>query len=823
MEDPMVIDTVTEKAPQKQLKRKRQSLSLNLLNNKEALILELQQELEGLFAFYKEVSGLAVNLDNPVNTNSLIAGLLEERAVSFSKLAGEIFDKVKDKDGMSLASVKSSVLLLGQRAMYGTSKADADVLEDESDSCLWCWETRDLKLFPLSVRGVLSTRRLARKKIHERISALTANMSALENSEDVNGQVRALSNLGKVLNLEGIRSLVEKLKEKKSSEMAEKEAKLKEKELIKEMEKNKRNVEKEKTKMDRQIQKEKIKAEKEQKRMQEEAEKEAKRREKEEAELKRQLKKQEEEAEREQKRREKEEAELKKQLILKKQASVMERFLSKSKKHNNEIEHSKNCLLKKEAMDESTKKTEVVLGAATLSMDSAFSIGENLSLDDIWRSHVTGWRKLMSNSKLNRWGFRRKPKTNVVKELKLLGSEILEGMTCTKMDTTDQGQEQHYNKILDDMKASISDEVDVQSSHVSTIRTAKKKLLQFDKSYRPAYYGTWSKKSSVIGPRHPFKTDPDLDYEVDSDEEWEEEDPGESLSDCEKDKEEELEEENSKAEEEDSEDSFFVPDGYLSEDEGIESRSQSTEEETADLNTKSDFESEEIKAFFKQQKVLHNLTEQALKKSQPLVISNLNHEKLDLLNQGLTGMDKWEQVCMQALCLRVWPGGVAIDLPVIQGAAIEDGVVAETNGKTVGTSSASVGATILDSDMPEFVQLIQSCPHGLNKVVDLLQQTFTSVSKAQLRNKVREISKFVDNHWEVKKEVLDALGLQATSPEKAGGKRKGIALYFSKRCLPPEGNHINISETVLFSCSKSGVVQDQSNGQQSNIQSQPSI
>ncbi|KAJ1700614.1 hypothetical protein LUZ63_000393 [Rhynchospora breviuscula] len=148
MENPMVIDTVTEKAPQKKLKRKRQSLSLNLLNNKEALILEHQRELEGLFAFYKEVSGLVVHLDYPVNTNSFIAGFLEERAVSFSKLAGEIFEKFKDKEGMSLASVKSSVLLLGQRVMYGTSKADADVLEDESDSCLWCWE-----LFPLSVRA----------------------------------------------------------------------------------------------------------------------------------------------------------------------------------------------------------------------------------------------------------------------------------------------------------------------------------------------------------------------------------------------------------------------------------------------------------------------------------------------------------------------------------------------------------------------------------------------------------------------------------------------------------------------------------------------
>ena len=28
--------------------------------------------------------------------------------------------------------------------------------------------------------------------------------------------------------------------------------------------------------------------------------------------------------------------------------------------------------------------------------------------------------------------------------------------------------------------------------------------------------------SHVVGPRHPFRKDPDLDYDVDSDEEWEE-------------------------------------------------------------------------------------------------------------------------------------------------------------------------------------------------------------------------------------------------------------------------------------------------------------
>ncbi|RXN20585.1 chromatin assembly factor 1 subunit A-like protein [Labeo rohita] len=62
-------------------------------------------------------------------------------------------------------------------------------------------------------------------------------------------------------------------------------------------------------------------------------------------------------------------------------------------------------------------------------------------------------------------------------------------------------------------------------------RYGRMKLLQFHDNYRPAYWGTWCKKSTHISPRCPLRLDKELlDYEVDSDEEWEEEEPGESLS-----------------------------------------------------------------------------------------------------------------------------------------------------------------------------------------------------------------------------------------------------------------------------------------------------
>ncbi|XP_033750154.1 LOW QUALITY PROTEIN: chromatin assembly factor 1 subunit A-like [Pecten maximus] len=90
------------------------------------------------------------------------------------------------------------------------------------------------------------------------------------------------------------------------------------------------------------------------------------------------------------------------------------------------------------------------------------------------------------------------------------------------------------------------------------------KLLQFHTNYRPPYYGTWRKNSKFVSPRNPWKQDKDVfDYEVESDDEWEEEEPGESLSGSEG----EEEEEGADGEEEDD---WMVPHGYLSDDEGCQ-------------------------------------------------------------------------------------------------------------------------------------------------------------------------------------------------------------------------------------------------------------
>ncbi|KAG9294574.1 hypothetical protein G9A89_008053 [Geosiphon pyriformis] len=103
----------------------------------------------------------------------------------------------------------------------------------------------------------------------------------------------------------------------------------------------------------------------------------------------------------------------------------------------------------------------------------------------------------------------------------------------------------------------------------------KMKFLKFGEDYRPAYYGTWSKISKRITSRRPFAQDNDLfNYEYDSTAEWEEDEEGEELK-SEDDDDDDFEDKDFQAQSDaelssdSDQESWLVPEGYLSEDEGV--------------------------------------------------------------------------------------------------------------------------------------------------------------------------------------------------------------------------------------------------------------
>uniref|UniRef100_A0A452RYH8 Chromatin assembly factor 1 subunit A n=1 Tax=Ursus americanus TaxID=9643 RepID=A0A452RYH8_URSAM len=98
-----------------------------------------------------------------------------------------------------------------------------------------------------------------------------------------------------------------------------------------------------------------------------------------------------------------------------------------------------------------------------------------------------------------------------------------------------------------------SDVVIVESGKVDGVPERRKfgrmKLLQFSENHRPAYWGTWNKKTTVIHPRDPWAQD--------------------RVSTRQKCCSAKHDDDDEVGEDEDEDDGFFVPHGYLSEDEGV--------------------------------------------------------------------------------------------------------------------------------------------------------------------------------------------------------------------------------------------------------------
>jgi hypothetical protein len=92
------------------------------------------------------------------------------------------------------------------------------------------------------------------------------------------------------------------------------------------------------------------------------------------------------------------------------------------------------------------------------------------------------------------------------------------------------------------------------------------KLLKFAENVRPEFYTIFERTTSVINGRKPFAQDAEIEYDFDSEAEWEEDEPGEELV-SENDDDEDEPVGNDEAEEEDG---WLVPHGYLSDDEGVD-------------------------------------------------------------------------------------------------------------------------------------------------------------------------------------------------------------------------------------------------------------
>ncbi|XP_053995322.1 chromatin assembly factor 1 subunit A-B-like [Hylaeus anthracinus] len=282
----------------------------------------------------------------------------------------------------------------------------------------------------------------------------------------------------------------------------------------------------------------------------------------------------------------------------------------------------------------------------------------------------------------------------------------------------------------DDEVILLDDENDGNSNIVKqniVIEKQRTKLLQFSENRRPPYWGTWRKRSCSINPRKPFSRDTKwFNYEVDSDEEWEEEEPGESLHGSD----EERDEENPDDNEYDVDNEFMVPHGYLSDEE-----LRADEEEKVDMSPET--QKYKLKVLGEQFETERNTKTSKLK---PKIIGCVwrGPENTFLGNVPQRTMDFLS-------AHEAWARQVPVTLPTsTENEAAENGLSTQQQA-----ASSSKKTKIPEEALPELIRLIHGNTHGSK----FLAREFVSywstqneenkMSKYGVYRKIRKIGKWM--------------------------------------------------------------------------------
>ncbi|KAJ3309407.1 hypothetical protein HDU76_003632 [Blyttiomyces sp. JEL0837] len=243
----------------------------------------------------------------------------------------------------------------------------------------------------------------------------------------------------------------------------------------------------------------------------------------------------------------------------------------------------------------------------------------------------------------------------------------------------------------------------------ANLRNVRFKLLQFAENYRPAYYGTCLKSSKRITGKNPFGLDSThLNYEMDSEEEWEDPGSGDELkSDDEED------DDGDDAMEGDDEDDWLVPDGYLSADEAQEGGEEGMPDDLHDMLD-----------VIRERPAKSKLGNEPVKRKE--LVPFISGPHIEYLNDtpfnATISMYKVDWICDES---NLDP------FEVVERADAEQAAVVpvKSRGKGLDDAQASLLATI-----------VLGSTHSMMKLVELAKESIPTASKAAIEAKIREIA-----------------------------------------------------------------------------------
>ncbi|KAJ8976326.1 hypothetical protein NQ317_010093 [Molorchus minor] len=313
------------------------------------------------------------------------------------------------------------------------------------------------------------------------------------------------------------------------------------KKLESEKKRKERQLEKEEKERKKQEERERLNQEKLKRKQEKEMKEEQKRKEREEKEQK----KKEREEKEEQKRKEREQEKLKKQQEIDEKNKEKQR--EEEKKQKAAAAFVNFFVPKKSDNSQETKKTELTQPYAF----KAFEVKSDMRLPLARRQPLSEVQK----EALERYLENQDENASYIKDLN-------NGKPIGKSSKT-----WPFEEVVDDDVAVVDEGGNLGETiceETMKLQKLRAKFLKFHQNRRPPYFGTWRKISNFVKPRRPFAEDKaTFNYEEDSDDDWEEEEQGESLngSDDEADK------ENDEKDDYEVDNDFFVPHGHLSDDE----------------------------------------------------------------------------------------------------------------------------------------------------------------------------------------------------------------------------------------------------------------
>lgn len=620
-------------------------------------------------------------------------------ALPISKLTEKVAKMISSSHSKELGfdAVSSKIKLLSQRKSYmeqtTKGKSIVDVFEDDSNTRIWRWEILIVDIFPSEVLSAVKKARSARKKIASHWTATSRLIQALSTVE------MAINDPEKSPKYEKEVAKVSQCEEKVLKYEREEEKK-----RMAEQAKKRKQEEQEMKKREKELQKE---------RKLQEAEKK-----KQEAEVKKQ-----------------EAAKARDEAKRKREAEIVEKAEAKkaeSEKKVKNLNKQKSCLMSFFAgppKKKSRKSSEESIGdskakPAPTSPETEETDSEGFNVED-FRSMINGGYKSSKRQSVA-------PTNNRKRRTGKIGLTVY--MT---IQPEGGGFGFDAQPFAEQRKVMVSN---------------RYRFLSFHEDCRPAYHGTWSKTSSRVTGRTPFGKDTKyLDYDYDSEAEWEEGDDeiGEDIED----------EEKSKGEDDDEGDAriYDYEDGFCVADDRYLDSEDDVDDETRALHKKKLQKGDNGAAFGSRVCIvapaLGGLPAVDVDKSKVVVEGYEEEEGMNQLS-----IHKGIELYTPNLCLDAFPP------PLVDENQAENNSPAKPSGE-----SNTQKDEYTDDEIRLMASYIHHCElNSKEKIIEDMRTKHPSVftNRAKAMRKLDSISvKQRFNHstgvyWEVKRSVLEQLDMK---------------------------------------------------------------